>query len=148
MRIAFNAFFLGEEATGSGQYTNHLLRALAQLNKGHEYLLYHSKKPGCSEQLGFLSSLQVLNTPFSHRFENLDKLWFEQIAFPLACRRASVHLAHVPYFASPLLPTVPTVVTIHDLIPLLLPVYRSSIWVRLYTHLVATAARCAARIIT
>ena len=57
-------------------------------------------------------------------------------------------VAHVPYFASPLCPAVPTVVTVHDLIPLLLPAYRGSIGVRLYTHLVAAAARRAKLIIT
>lgn len=148
MRIGVNAFFWGQEATGSGQYTYHLLQALAQLHEGHEYFLYASKKPGPSEKPGFSDSFRVLSTPFSCRFKNLDKLWFEQLTFPLACRSASVHLAHVPYFASPLFPTVPTVVTIHDLIPLLLPAYRSSILVRLYTSLVAAAARRAERIIT
>nr|MBC7244935.1 glycosyltransferase family 4 protein [Chloroflexota bacterium] len=142
MRIAVNAFFLGQEATGSGQYIYHLLRALEQVDKHNEYLLYKSEKPG------FSNSVQILKTPFSRHFENLDKLWFEQISFPLACRNASVHLAHVPYFASPLCPTVPTIVTIHDLIPLLLPAYRRSVLIRLYTGLVAAAARRAAYIIT
>lgn len=148
MRIGVNAFFWGQEATGSGQYTYHLLSALARLNKGYEYILYASRKPDLSEMPGFSASFRVFGTPFSHRCKNLDKLWFEQVAFPLACRSASVHLAHVPYFASPLFPIVPTVVTIHDLIPLLLPAYRGSILVRLYTSLVAAAARRAERIIT
>ncbi|MGQ9492477.1 MAG: glycosyltransferase family 4 protein [Anaerolineae bacterium] len=148
MRIGINVFFLGEEATGSGQYTYHLLRALSQLDKSNEYLLYQSEKPSFSEKPGFLISPQVLRTPFSHRSENLDKLWFEQISFPLACRSASVHLAHVPYFAAPLCSPVPTVVTVHDLIPLLLPAYRGSVLIRLYTWLVAAAARRAVRIIT
>jgi len=147
MRVAFNAFFLGQESTGSGQYTRQLLRALAQLDQRNEYLLFRPEKPGFSQKQGFWNH-KLLRTPFAHRFENLDKLWFEQVSFPRACRRASVDLCHVPYFASPLYPTVPTVVTVHDLIPLLLPAYRGSIWVRLYTHLVAAAARQADLIIT
>lgn len=141
MRIGFNADFLGQETTGSGQYTRQLLQALTQASGQHEYLLYTSEKPG-------LRDGQALHTPFTGRSDNLDKLWFEQVAFPRACRRASVDLAHVPYFASPIRPTVPTVVTVHDLIPLLLPAYRGSVWVRLYTHWVAAAARRAKRIIT
>jgi glycosyltransferase involved in cell wall biosynthesis len=82
------------------------------------------------------------------RWRNLDKLWFEQITFPRACRRATVDLCHVPYFASPLRPTAPTIVTIHDLIPLLLPEYRGPLRVRLYTRLVSAAARRADLIIT
>ena len=62
----------------------------------------------------------VLRTPFDGRNENLAKVWFEQVAYPRACRRIGADVAHVPYFAPPLFPTVPTVVTIHDLIPLIL----------------------------
>jgi len=147
MRIGFNAAFLGQETTGSGQYARQLLRALAELGACDEYLLYTLENPDFFEKQGFWDG-QVLRMPFTGRSKNLDKLWFEQVAFPRACGRASVDLAHVPYFASPLCPTVPTVVTVHDLIPMLLPAYRDSIWVRLYTHLVAAAARRARLIIT
>ena len=157
MRVGFNAFFLGQESTGSGQYTRQLLQALAQLDKDNEYLLFTLEKPGssntcpggqCQGEPGVWNDFKVLRTPFARRSENLDKLWFEQVAFPRACRDASVDLCHVPYFASPIRPTVPTVLTVHDLIPLLLPSYRGSILVRLYTILVAAAARRADLIIT
>jgi glycosyltransferase involved in cell wall biosynthesis len=59
-----------------------------------------------------------------------------------------VDVAHVPYWGSPLWPPLPTVVTIHDLIPLLLPHYRGSPLVRMYTRLVAASARRASLIIT
>ncbi len=134
MRVGFNAFFLGQEGTGSGQYTRQLLRALMQLDGCNKYLLFGLQKPGFPRRHSF--------------WRNLDKLWFEQVAFPRACHCASVDLAHVPYFASPLFPTVPTVVTVHDLIPLLLPAYRASVLVRLYTCLVAMAARRATLVIT
>ena len=55
--------------------------------------------------------------------------------------RTAFDLAHVPYFAPPRYATVPTIVTIHDLIPLLLPDYRGSQWVQLYMRLVSEAAR-------
>jgi len=54
----------------------------------------------------------------------------------------------VPYWGSPLFPTVPTVVTVHDLIPLLLPAYRGNPLVRLYTRLVSCSARRAKAILT
>jgi len=80
--------------------------------------------------------------------DRLQKVWFEQVAFPRSCRHLPAHLAHVPYWAPPLLPPVPTVVTIHDLIPLLLPEYRGRLAVRLYTALVGAGARRAAMVIT
>jgi glycosyltransferase involved in cell wall biosynthesis len=79
---------------------------------------------------------------------NLGKVWFEQITFPRACRRLHVDVAHVPYWAPPLRPAIPTVVTIHDLIPLLLREYRGGPLVRLYTALVGYAARSATLALT
>jgi len=133
MRVGINALFLGLPGTGSGQYTRHLLQALARVDSTNEYLPF---SPGPAPPISNLQS------PISNR----AKLWFEQVSFPRACRR--LDLAHVPYFASPLFPTVPTVVTVHDLIPLILPAYRGSLLVRSYTRLVAAAARKAEAVIT
>lgn len=80
--------------------------------------------------------------------ENLTKLWFEQISFPRACLSHEVDVAHVPYFAAPIRSRSRTVVTIHDLIPLILPAYRGSILVRSYTRLVAAGAKRADAVIT
>ncbi|MEP7198428.1 MAG: glycosyltransferase family 1 protein, partial [Chloroflexota bacterium] len=66
---------------------------------------------------------------------------------PRAAHVLRADLAHVPYFGSALRPRVPTVVTIHDLIPLLLPPYRGSLKVRAYTRLVALAAKRAHAVI-
>ncbi len=128
MRIGINAFFLKRPETGSGQYTRHLLEALARVEPANEYILFGPA---------------IRDSRFAIR--NLRKLWFEQVSFPRACR--GLDLAHVPYFASPLFPTTPTVVTIHDLIPLILPAYRGSLLVRAYTRLVAAAARRADAVI-
>ena len=133
MRIGINAFFLDRPETGSGQYLRHLLEALAKVDPTNEYLLI---SPGPAH------SISNIQYPISNR----AKLWFEQVSFPRACRH--LDLAHVPYFASPLFPTTSTVVTVHDLIPLILPTYRGSLLVRLYTRLVAAAARKAEAIIT
>jgi glycosyltransferase involved in cell wall biosynthesis len=87
-------------------------------------------------------------TPFDGRNANLAKVWFEQIAVPRAALRLNADLLHVPYFAPPLRPPLPTVVTILDIIPLLLPEYRGRAAVRLYMRLVVRAARHATQIIT
>jgi glycosyltransferase involved in cell wall biosynthesis len=133
MRVGINALFLGLPGTGSEQYTRHLLEALAKVDPVNEYLLFG---PGPAPP----------TSNVRYPISNWAKLWFEQVSFPRACRR--LDLAHVPYFASPLFSTVPTVVTIHDLIPLILPAYRGSLLVRLYTRLVAAAARKAEAVIT
>ncbi len=153
MRIGINAFYLGAVTTGSGQYINHLIRQLARPGEKNEYVLIDVKdtrhKPqDTNDSYPASCILHPASTPFDSISENLAKLWFEQVSFPGVCRRQGLELAHVPYFASPLFPTTPTVVTVHDLIPMLLPVYRSSIWVRLYTLLVAVAAKRADMVLT
>jgi glycosyltransferase involved in cell wall biosynthesis len=116
---------------------------LAALDHDKAYLIFKMGKAGGDERPG--NFLSVAAPPLG---QGLSKVWFEQMAFPRLCRQERVDVAHVPYFAPPLFPSVATVVTIHDLIPLLLPAYRGSIWVRLYTSLVARATKRAAAIIT
>ena len=67
---------------------------------------------------------------------------------PRAARAYEADMLHVPYWAPPLRSSVPIVVTIHDLIPLILPQYRGSPLVRAYTALVGEAARGATLILT
>jgi len=150
MRIAINAWFLNQPGTGSGQYLQGLLlglqHALPEFAREHQFLL---AAPLDHFDLDF-PGLQVEFWPFpSPRWRsNVGKLLFEQVAFPRICRRWGADLAHVPYWGSPLWPAVPTVVTIHDLIPLLLPAYRGSPLVRIYTRLVSASARKAATVLT
>jgi glycosyltransferase involved in cell wall biosynthesis len=144
LKVAINAWFWDNPSVGSGQYLRCLLPALLETDDSLEITLISPKSfdliensiPEASQKFKF----QVARTPFANQTSNLAKVWFEQITFPRACRRLSVDLAHVPYFGSPLAPTGPTVVTIHDLIPMVLPEYRGGFLVRLYTSLVAAAA--------
>jgi glycosyltransferase involved in cell wall biosynthesis len=144
MRVGINAQFWDQAATGSGQYLRNLLPALEQVSEDDEYLLIGPRRiagPAPGKE-------HLASTPFDGHSEDLAKLWFEQISFPRACRALGLDLAHVPYFASPLLPALPTIVTIHDLIPIVLPAYRARVLVRLYTGLAVAAARRAQLILT
>ena len=78
----------------------------------------------------------------------LAKLYWEQVTVPRRARSLGADLLLVPYWAAPLWQPVPTVVTVHDLIPLLLPPYRGGWMNRFYTTLVATSARRCAAILT
>jgi glycosyltransferase involved in cell wall biosynthesis len=146
MRIAINAWFLDQPGVGSGQYLQSLLRAMAQVAPDHHFLLVAPLARLGFELPGLPVELWPLPAPFWR--SNLGKVLFEQVAFPRVCHRCGAQVAHVPYWGSPLWPTVPTLVTIHDLIPLLLPAYRGGPLVRLYTRLVATSARRAAAVLT
>ena len=124
MRVALNAAFLKRPDTGSGQYLCHLVEQ------------FH--KPDYGIEAHLISPATDSNT---------EKVRFEQFGFPRAAKSAQAALAHVPYFGSAVRTLVPTVVTIHDLIPIVLPAYRGSARVRAYTRLVALAARRARAII-
>lgn len=151
MRVAVNAWFWGSPTTGSGQYTQRLAEHLVTLEPDLEVMLVAPKGWG-SRVSGFRFQVSGQPQPETWNLQpetgQLNKIWFEQVAFSRTCRRLGADVAHVPYWAPPLRPSTPTVVTIHDLIPLLLREYRGSPWVRLYTALVSTAARSAALVIT
>ncbi len=143
-RIGINGLFLDKPHTGSGQYTRHLLAALAKLDGENEYRTFTPPGGGGSGNQEIRKS-GLMRKPDS--LSNLGKLWFEQVGLPRACRQAQVQVVHYPYFAAPLVKPCRVVVTIHDLITLLLPEYRRSLAVRLYNRLIVTAARRAAAII-
>ncbi|TKJ30261.1 MAG: glycosyl transferase family 1 [Chloroflexi bacterium B3_Chlor] len=150
MRLGINGFFWNRESTGSGQYTRNLVDGLLTLPEGPACVLF---RPGRTERSrNVLASgrrmQEVYLAPPISLTENLSKLWFEQVSFPRACTDQEVDVAHVPYFASPLRTRSRIVVTIHDLIPLILPAYRGSIPVRLYARLVAAGAKRATAIVT
>ncbi|MBN1976755.1 MAG: glycosyltransferase family 4 protein [Anaerolineae bacterium] len=148
MRVAINAWFWNSPTTGSGQYTQRLVEGLTALGQDLEIILVttEQKQEARSKRQENPASCRL--HPVRCSRSNLGKVWFEQVAFPSACRRLHVDVAHVPYWAPPLRPTIPTVVTIHDLIPLLLHEYRGGPLVRLYTALVGYAARSAALALT
>jgi glycosyltransferase involved in cell wall biosynthesis len=149
MRIALNALFLQTPASGSGQYLLHLLHALKEIDQQNEYILLGAK-PVAAERIAAIPFPYQVNPvpPFANRNENIEKLLWEQYIGPAAAHKSAVDLFHVPYFAPPLFPRTPTVVTIHDVIPLRLPAYRTGAKVKAYMRLAARAAHHATLIIT
>jgi glycosyltransferase involved in cell wall biosynthesis len=81
------------------------------------------------------------------RHEDIEKVLWEQLTCPAVARAIKADLLHVPYFAAPLIPRTPTVVTIQDIIPLRLPAYRLTGKVKMYMNLVARAAHRATMVI-
>ncbi|MFQ5610510.1 MAG: glycosyltransferase family 4 protein [Anaerolineae bacterium] len=146
MKVAINAWFWDRPSVGSGQYLHHLVPALLEVDSTLEITLVVPERKLVHEAPHLLKLASV--HPVRVRVGNLGKVWFEQRLFPRACRQVGADLAHVPYFGSPLAPPLPTVVTIHDLIPMVLPEYRGGLSVRLYTSLVAAAAGQADLILT
>jgi len=138
MRIVLNGWFLIHDAhTGSGQYLRALLKQLPRVAPQHEYHLLAPVGPTETMPIFTEATLHPIKCGPSH----LDKVRFEQMLFPAACRRLKADVAHVPYWGPPLSSPAPIVVTIHDVIPRLLPQYRGSRPAQLYTALVSAAAQ-------
>ncbi len=138
MKIAINAWFYNQINTGSGQYLRYLVPALTRIEPNLEIALVapdfavREVSPAWPEQ--------VTVHPAACGAGPWGKVRFEQLRFPQIARQLGADVAHVPYWGSALRPLLPTVVTIHDIIPMVLPEYRGGGAVRLYTSLVGASA--------
>lgn len=152
MKIGINTIFFRHPASGSGQYLIHLLNALADIDTKNEYVLVgpDSLSPSVKKQLRipFSHHVRAVKGPLG-RNPSLEKMAWEQWTGPHEARRLGADLFHVPHFAPPLFTNAtPVVATIHDVIPLRLPLYHASAKARVYTSVVSRAAHKATMIIT
>jgi glycosyltransferase involved in cell wall biosynthesis len=143
VRAALNAHFFHHPNTGHGQYLSHLLRTFAAVAPDLEAV------PACdgaplAPAGGWPGGWAPVfgRTPFDPLGGDARKVWWEQVVWPRAAARMGAAVGHVPYFGPPLRRPegLPLVVTIHDVIPLIIPEYITSPLVRLYNGLVSRAA--------
>jgi glycosyltransferase involved in cell wall biosynthesis len=149
MKIGVNAYFFRFPASGTGQYLLHLLQALAQIDQENEYVLLDSQpiSSNLNTSIGFPHLVSALPR-FARHNASIEKLIWEQYTAPFAARKARVDLLYVPYFAPPFFPGMPSVITIHDVIPLRLPQYRTDPKMKAYLQLITRATHHATFIIT
>ncbi len=145
MRIALNGWFFAHHPhTGTGQYLRALLEQLPRVAPQHTYTLVAPSPPSAAPV--WPEGCRRLEVPCGA--SDLEKVWFEQYLFPRACRALGAELGHVPHWAPPLGDRgIPFAVTLHDLIPRLLPEYRGRLPARAYTALVSAATRGAAMVL-
>lgn len=146
MHIVVNGWFWGQMNTGSGQYLHGLAQHLPEVGAAHRYTLVLPAANTTPAPAGW--QVAVAAPAARPLGANLAKLWFEQVSFPLACRRLQADIAFTPYWGAPWLHPCPVAVTVHDLIPLLLPAYRGGVAQRAYTALVSRTARRADLVLT
>lgn len=137
MRVGFNMLSERWPTCGMRRYLITLLKKLEANGRGHEYVrLYpHSRV--------YRSGLSAKKT--------LGKVTWELWGIQRKASKLRLDVLHCPYWACPLRPTLPTVVTIPDVVPLMdidgFDVYRRRLASRLYYWLVARAARRASAVI-
>jgi len=110
MLIAIDASTISTQG-GPRTYVLGLLDALFSLDRENEYLVFYNDPI----HLGRFPLAREIVLPGKNP---LARLWREHVLLPLTCRRERVDLLHCPKSAIPFFSPCPTVVTLHDLIPL------------------------------
>ena len=149
MHVAINGWFAGQVTAGSGQYIDHLLWHLPRQAPDVRWsLLAPAPQAANLRRQTFAPNVEIVQLPLAPLGKRLAKLWWEQVTVAAAARRLGAGVLWVPYWAAPWWQPRPVVVTVHDLIPVLLPAYRGGWAQRLYTALVARSARRAHAVLT
>ena len=155
MRIALDARAASHPQRGGFKtYTEGLIQGLAEVDGSNQYVLYVDRDyhPGFPLPKNF--DVKVV----SSKPRLIGAGWREQVALPRLLRRGKYDLAHFPCNTAPMHYSIPFVVTIHDLIPVLYsPRVLSSLHrtdlhqfcIKMYVRaLIGVAARQARRVIT
>ena len=150
MHIVINGWFVGQSTAGMGQYIHHLLDYLPRQASHTRFslLLPSRHSVDVAAYRAKWPSVEIVVQPLIVLPANLAKLWWEQITTPRIAQQLAADLLWSPYWSAPWWQPVPVVVTIHDLIPRLLPLYRGGLLPRIYTRLVSATARRSAAVIT
>jgi glycosyltransferase involved in cell wall biosynthesis len=120
VRIVLDGRTIADHFPGIGRYTFNLAGALARcLAPGDELVLLHNpRQPNTRFALAALAERSRLRLlPVSARNFSLAEQW----RLPGLLRQLNATVYHSPYFLMPYRPGCPSVVTIHDLIPMRYP---------------------------
>jgi glycosyltransferase involved in cell wall biosynthesis len=137
MKIGINARFLAHPYTGIGQYTYNLVQALGKIDKKNEYLLFTPELV----ELQLPDNFEQVRIPEKeYKSASLRKAHWEHILIPNEIKKWKVDIAHFLYPSNPNKSLgIPTIVTVHDIIPWVLPSYRKKLRSKAY-HLYAKLA--------
>lgn len=137
MKIGINARFLTFPFTGIGQYTRSLIPTLAKINPENEYFLFTPELVDINLPEN-CRQIRVVEKPY--RSKSIQKAHWEHVLVPKEMENMGMDLAHFLYPSNPRrkLP-MPTIITVHDVIPWRLKAYRKKFRSKMY-HLNARLA--------
>ncbi len=144
-RIAFDARYINDRYHGIGRYAYRLLEALVSAAPQHTFVIFRGQ--GRDSRFDWDALAGRANVEFQPGPWPL--YWpQEQLNWPGVLRRSRADLFHSPYFVTPLLSSIPAVLTVHDLIFDRFPLYMPWGWSRPYYRLLmAWGIRRARRVI-
>jgi glycosyltransferase involved in cell wall biosynthesis len=137
MSIVLDVRTATDHFPGIGRYVVNLAHALAETRLAGQLTLLHDPSAGTRLPLPALTQVACPISPFALR---------QQWGVPSQLRRCGARLYHSPYYLMPFWPGVPTVLTCHDVSPLVYPNYYTPLQ-RLIYRLTNTLALNAARAI-
>lgn len=144
MRIAINAQPYIDMRSGIAQYLKHLTQELQLLYPDDH--IFQMLSPAPSEHVPDNDQIEIIPAKFKN--QRLNKIWWEQSGFPTFSHHKKAEIIHVPYSAPIVRSSIPTIVTIHDVIPLKIPAYRNTRVRKIYSAFFSWAAKYATQIIT
>jgi len=146
MRIGINARFIAKPYTGIGQYSYNLLKALSKLDLVNEYFLFTNELI----EFPLPENFKQIRVPEkSYNSESLRKVNWEQVLVPQEMKKWKIDLAHFLYPSNPSSSLgIPTIVTVHDMIPWRLREYNSRLRSKFYHFNAKRAIKKADHIIT
>ena len=138
MKIGINGLAIGKGMTGIGSYTLDIVNSLEEFGAEHSYCVIAGK--------GMLERLDKKNWKLLVA-ERADR-WWEELHLPgeLACQ--GVDLYHSPLFTCPIVDEIPSVITIHDMIPEKRPDLCSESFLSFYKTRVYPSLRAAVKVVT
>ncbi len=95
-----------DEKGGIGVYTRNIVSELLALDNDHEYVLFYRN----AKYLGQFAHHANVE---EHFVSGSNKVIWDQVAIPLACKRAKVDVLFHPKFTAPLLASCKVVMTVH-----------------------------------
>jgi glycosyltransferase involved in cell wall biosynthesis len=141
VRVAMDGSFLALPPSGTGTYLRGLTTALREIEPSLDLrLLMPNWDDSSRSRSGLFDRLR--------NGRRLRRAAWELSGVAKAAQKTQPDLLHIPHFSAPVRPGCPLIVTIHDVIPLILPAYRASRPMRLHLAAVSRTVRAARLILT
>lgn len=146
MKIGINARFLPQPFTGIGKYSYNLLSAMAQLDEQNQYFLFTPQLV----EFPLPDNFKQIRVPEKdYASPSLRKAHWEYELIPKEIKKWGIDLVHFLYPSNPIMKLgIPTIVTVHDMIPWRLPEYNKRLRSKLYHMHAKWALKRADHIIT
>lgn len=145
MRVVMDGSFLRLPPSGTGAYVRCLVSALRDAEPALDLRLISP----LWEALDHLQGKEPRSlTARLRKDRRIRRAGWELRGVARAARALRPDLLHVPHLSAPVRAPCPLVVTIHDVIPFVLPAYRASPWMRLHLAVVRRTVHAAQRVMT